>query len=82
MTMEVARDTLMWCLIINVTVLLCWWLFFTMAHEWVYKTHGRWFKLSVETFDAMHYAGMMAFKLCIIAFNLAPYVALLIIGCK
>jgi hypothetical protein len=38
--------------------------------------HGRWFKLSVGTFDAIHYAGLAVYKIGIVLFNLAPLVAL------
>jgi hypothetical protein len=38
--------------------------------------HTRWFKLSVETFDAIHYVGMATYKLGIILLNLVPLLAL------
>jgi hypothetical protein len=37
---------------------------------------GRWFRLSVEQYDAINYIGMAPFKLGIILFNLVPYVPL------
>ena len=55
-------------------------LFFWLAHDWVYRFHSRIFKLPVETFDAIHYAGMAFFKIGIFLLNLVPYLALLIIG--
>jgi hypothetical protein len=36
--------------------------------------------LSVERFDAIHYAGMLFFKICIFLFNIVPYFALRIVG--
>jgi hypothetical protein len=42
----------------------------------MYRLHTRWFKLSVETFDAIHYAGMSVYKIGVILFNLAPLAAL------
>jgi len=38
--------------------------------------HTRWFKLSVETFDAIHYAGMSVYKIGVLLLNLAPFAAL------
>jgi hypothetical protein len=55
-------------------------MFFTLAHDWIYQFHGKWFKLSVANFDAIHIAGMTFFKICIFLFNIVPYVALLIVG--
>ena len=76
MTIELVRDALLWCFIINIGILLYWFLFFTLAHDWVYQFHGKWFKLSVEKFDTIHYAGIAFYKICIFVFNIVPYFAL------
>ena len=80
MTIDLVRDALLWCFIINMGILLWWFLFFTLAHDWVYQFHGKWFKLSVDKFDTIHYAGMAFFKICIFLFNIVPYFALCIVG--
>lgn len=80
MTIDTVCGVLLWCFIINIGLLMWWFLFFTLAHDWVYRFHGKWFKLSVEKFNAIHYAGMAFFKICIFMFNLAPYIALRIVG--
>lgn len=80
MTMEMIRAALGWCTLINFAVLLWWFAWATLGHNWVYRVHGKWFKMSVEQFDAIHYGGMAFFKLCILLFNLAPYLALHIVG--
>ena len=79
MTIDMIREALGWCSIINIGLLLWWFLFFTLAHDWVYQFHGKWFKLSVDNFDAIHYAGMAFFKICIFLFNIVPYFALRIV---
>jgi hypothetical protein len=80
MTIDMVRDALLWCFIINTGLLLWWFMFFTLAHDWVYKFHGKWFKLTVDKFDVIHYAGMLFFKICIFLFNIVPYFALRIVG--
>ena len=80
MTIEMIRETLLWCSIINMSFLLWWFLFFTLAHDWLYRYHSRWFSFSIERFDSIHYAGMAIFKLGIFLFNLVPYIALRIVG--
>jgi uncharacterized protein DUF6868 len=77
--MEVARRFLLWCTVINYGVLLVWFLVFVFAHDWIQRIHGRWFRLSRDQFDALHYAGMSIFKIGIVLFNLAPYVALYLV---
>jgi len=80
MKIEVVRSFLLWCTVINYGILLVWFVVFTLAHDWIRRLHGRWFRLSDDQFDALHYLGMSMYKLGILLFNLVPYVALCIIG--
>ena len=80
MTVDMVSNVLLWCSIINIGLFLLWFILFTLAHDWLYKFHGQWFKLSEDNFDAIHYAGIAFFKICIILFNLVPYIALSIVG--
>jgi hypothetical protein len=80
MTLETIRSALGWCTIINWIVLFLWWLFLTVAHDWMHRTHGRWFSISRERFDEIHYTAMALYKMGIVLFNLAPYLALRIVG--
>jgi hypothetical protein len=70
------KEVLLWCVGINYGVMLVWFGVFVYAHEWMYQLHTRWFKLSVETFDALHYVGMSVYKIGVILLNLVPLVAL------
>lgn len=79
MTVEILRGVLAWCAVINYALLVLWFLFFSLGHDWVYRLHGKWFALSTEKFDAIHYASMAFFKLGIFLFNLVPYLALRIV---
>jgi len=80
MTIEVIRDVLAWCAVINYGLLLWWFLVFALAHDWMYRLHSKWFNFSVDTFDAIHYAGIALFKIGIFLFTLVPYLALRIVG--
>ena len=37
-------DFLLWCTILNYLVLLLWFVAFSLAHDWMFKLHGRWFR--------------------------------------
>ena len=82
MTIEKVRAVLGWCSVINIGFLLLWWLMFSFANDWIYRIHGLWFKIPAETFDAIHYGGIAAFKIAIFMFNLIPYIALRIVEQK
>ncbi|MES1997694.1 MAG: hypothetical protein V4446_00100 [Pseudomonadota bacterium] len=76
MHMNEIKDALLWCVVINYGILFVWFGVFIFAYDWLYRMHTRWFKLSVESFDAIHYAGMATYKLGIILLNLVPLLAL------
>lgn len=80
MTLESVRAVLAWCTVINLVLFIWWFLFFALAHDWMYRFHGKWFKISAEKFDTLHYAGMALFKMGILLFNLVPYLAMRIVG--
>lgn len=76
MAIDMIRKVFLSCALINYGILLVWFLFFILAHDWMYFFHGRWFRLSVEQFDMLHYTGMSIFKIGIILLNLVPWIAL------
>ena len=79
MSLELVRAFFLWCTVINYGVLLVWLLAFVFAHDWIHRFHGRWFRLSRDQFDALHYAGMSIFKIGIMLFCLVPFIVLSIL---
>jgi hypothetical protein len=75
-TIDIFREFLLWCAIVNYSILIAWFLAFTCAHQAFYRLHTIWFRISVEQFDAIHYSGMAAYKIAALSLNLAPYIAL------
>ena len=74
------RPLLLWGLAVNTTPLCLWLAGFVWAHDTLYRWHTRWFRLSPETFDAFHDAGMALFKVGIFLLNLAPLPGLHLMG--
>ena len=66
MSIELTRSFLLWCTVINYGILLVWFLVFTLAHDWMRRLHGRWFRLSDEQFDTLHNLGMSTYKIGIL----------------
>jgi uncharacterized protein DUF6868 len=79
MSIETVRKALLWCALIDYGILLFWFLLFVLAHDRLYLLHSQWFRLSVEQFDMLHYAGMAIFKIGILLLNVVPYIALHIV---
>ena len=80
MTTEVVMDMLIWSLFINMGLLLWWFGWFLFGHELIYRIHTKWFLLSRERFDAIHYSGMAIYKLFIVFFNLVPLITLYLVA--
>jgi hypothetical protein len=80
MTIQVVRSFLLWCTVIDYGVLLVWFLVFAFAHDTLQGIHGRWFHITRDQFDALHYGGMSVFKVGILLFNLVPLIVLWILA--
>jgi hypothetical protein len=76
MNVQLASDVFLWCAVLNYAVLLGWFIAFAFAHDWMFRLHSRWFRLSVESFDGIHYLSMALYKVGILLLNLTPYIAL------
>ena len=76
MNLDQISDFLLACLLLNYVILLWWFAVFSLAHDWLYQLHGRWFELTPEQFDALHYGGMTLYKIGVLLLNLVPWLAL------
>jgi hypothetical protein len=74
------KDILLCCTAINYLILGVWFGVFCLAHDWLYQLHVRWFSLTDEAFDKLHYAGMSIYKIEILLFNITPLIALYIVA--
>ena len=74
------RAFFMWCTILNAALILLSFVFFVFASDFIYRMHSRWFTFSRETFNVVFYSFLGFYKIIFLAFNLIPYIALLIIG--
>jgi len=80
MSVETARAFLLWCTIIDYAALMVWFLAFAVAHDWLHRMQGRWYRLSREQFDAANWVAMAHLKIGILMFNLVPCVVLYIVA--
>lgn len=80
MSVELLRAVLGWSAIFNLAFVTLWFVLFRTLHAPMYAAHRRWFRLSKETFDAIHYAGMAVYKSLTWMLFILPYVALRLAG--
>lgn len=64
------------CALINYAILMLWFLIVIFVHVWLRQLHGKWFKLSDVSFDAILYSCMAVYKIGVLLLNIAPLIAL------
>ncbi len=69
-----------WCILINYALLLIWFALLLWADSWIIGIHARIFRIEPETVRAEHFHLMGQFKFMIMIFNIAPWLALLLMG--
>lgn len=67
---------LLWSAGIHYAILLVWFAAIVLARRRIRTLHRRWFALSDQAFDAIHYAAMAAYKVGILLFCVVPALAL------
>jgi hypothetical protein len=80
MNSDLIKAFLLYSLVFNYVILIIWFGVFSLAHDWIYNLHKRWFTLSVEIFDSLHYMSMVIYKIAILILNIAPLVAMWLIS--
>ena len=78
MAVEALRTFLLCSLGIAYAILVVWFVVFVFAHDALHRLHARWFRLPVETFDAVNYLGMAVCKIAALLLFAVPWLAL---GC-
>jgi hypothetical protein len=75
-TLDLLSRFLLWSLLTNYAILMAWFLLFLFCHDWMRRLHRKWFAMSDEGFDAIHYGAMAIYEIGIFLFNLVPLIAL------
>ena len=79
MTVENILAVLGWCMVINFSILMIWALAMMLAPNVIYRTQSLVTSISREEFGLIIYKLMGLYKLGIMLFNFAPYVAIRIV---
>lgn len=76
MDIDTIRSFLGWCTLINFGLLLFWFGLLVFARGLIFNLHSKWFKLSEQHFDTIHYCGIGLYKLTVWMFFAIPYLVL------
>jgi hypothetical protein len=78
--MEPLERFLLWSAVINLGLLIVSFFVFTLGSDLIYRIYGQWYDIKKEQFNTIIYSGMMFYKVCILFFNIVPYIVLRILG--
>ncbi len=76
MIIPMIKEFLLWSFIVNSALLTIWLLAILIGKNWIYKMHSRFFKISMEQFSVVHYAGIAFYKTTIFVLFIVPYIVL------
>jgi hypothetical protein len=76
MDLDLLGSFFRWCCIINFSCLLLSTLALLLMPDVIYRIHGSLFKLTREAFNTQIYQFLAMYKVLILVFNLAPFLAL------
>jgi len=80
MDITTVKAFFLWCTILNAVMLGLSFLVYLFLGDWSYQMNNRMFSISRETFNTLSCSFIALYKIFVLAFNLVPYVALVIIG--
>lgn len=76
MNIEELRVFFGWCSVVNIGILIWWFLLLLFMRDLVFKLHENIFKVPAENMSAIHYCGLGIYKLTIFTFFVVPYLVL------
>ena len=68
-----------WSALFNMVALFWWFLSISLARDWTYAMHNRFIKIPEQSFNQVHYAGMLYFKVANFMIFIVPYIVLEIV---
>ncbi len=80
MDINTVKAFFMWCTIIDVGILLMTSVMCIFFADFSYRMNHRFFSISREAFNVVLVAFIGLFKIFILVFNIAPWIALMIVS--
>ena len=79
MEISALKAFFLWCTIVNTALLLLSWLGCLVFGDFSYRMNNRFFSISRQEFNVICVSFIALYKIFVLAFNLVPYIALVII---
>ncbi len=73
--MEMFEKITIRCFVLGMGLVFIWFLLCLDSSNLIFKTHSKWFGISIIQLKIIHYYGLMFTKVCCFVFCLIPYIA-------
>ena len=80
MTVDILREVLGWCAVINIGLLIFSAIFVVLLRGPISHIHAKMFNLDESDLSRAYFQYLAQYKIAIIMFNIIPYFALRIVG--
>ena len=80
MTVDMLREVLGWCAVINIGLLIFSTIFVVSLRGPISRIHAKMFNLNESDISLAYFRYLAQYKIAIIVFNIIPYFALRIVG--
>jgi hypothetical protein len=80
MNIAILKEFLLWCMLINIGLMVMSFLLIMLCKDWAYSIHSKIFKISKEQFHLCCYCFLGLYKVLIFVFNVVPLLALVVIS--
>ena len=80
MTIDILREVLGWCAVINIGLLIFSAIFVVSLRGPISRIHAKMFNLNESDISLAYFRYLAQYKIAIIVFNIIPYFALRIVG--
>ena len=80
MTVNILREVLGWCAVINIGLLIFSTIFVVFLRDPISRIHVKMFNLNESDISLAYFRYLAQYKIAIIVFNIIPYFALRIVG--
>ena len=76
MDIEGLRVFFGWCAIVNIGILIWWFLAVLLMRDFVFNVHKKIFNVPADAMPTIHYCGLGIYKLTTFTFFVVPYLVL------
>ena len=74
--LDVVAGVLIRCFFMGMVCMTIWFVAFVTVADWAYALHSKFFPITREQFNLVHYTGVLVLKVAVFGLFLLPYIGI------